>query len=246
MHDLKFNPPARPPALSRQSAIPGQTRTLQNANKSALEQLGHAMETAVDPKGRQLRELRLKLGIDPSLLATQACMSLSQLYELENGGHSLFYSDSLRRQAGRRVARLLGTDWDAMGDDQDRSVKGTSNVVHLQRTVLQAVTHKPNLQLTMPPSPRPIGEPLATMVTPKSPDESSDKGDAPVGLSLASPAQETLLVQAQSPYTPSEKMAEKPSSGWISVLTLLVVAVMGAGCAYAFVEYSPYRLYWPW
>jgi hypothetical protein len=246
MHDLRFNPPLRAPALSRQSALPGQTRTLQNANRSALEQLGHAMETPGDPKGRQLRELRLQQGVDPSLLATQACMSLSQLYELESGGHSRFYSDSLRRQAARRVARLLGTDWDAMGGDDDRPVHGSSNVVQLQRTVLQAAPQQGIHQPSQKPAASQIEAPLVTMVASSASDEPAVMGDAPVGLSLAAPAHETLLVPSPSAYVPSAKTAEKPSSGWTSVLTLLVVAATGAACAYAFVEYSPYRLYWPW
>ena len=247
MHDLKLIPPSKSPALARQSAVPGQTRTLQNANRNALQQLGHAMDTPGDPRGRQLRQLRLQHGIDPSLLATQACMSLSQLYELENGGHTRFYSDSLRRQAGRRVARLLGADWDALEGDQERPANSTSNVVHLQRNAVQSVAPKPIQPTSLTPLETKV-ENAVTMLDSAELDSGggSEFGDSPVGLKLASPAQETLLVQHQTAYTPSAKNADKPASGWGSALTLLLVAAAGAGGAYAFVEYSPYRLYWPW
>ena len=71
----------------RPGGVPGHYRTLLNANRQAMLLLGMSMDATGDPKGRILREWRLQLGIDPSLLATQACMSLSQLYELEDGGH---------------------------------------------------------------------------------------------------------------------------------------------------------------
>jgi hypothetical protein len=119
MPNLKSNPPNKPSALLRPSNAPGRIRSLQSANRDALHMLGHAAQSTGDLKGQALRQLRVQLGIDPSLLATQACMSLSQLYELEDGGNSRFYSDSLRRQAGRRVIRTRlptlclysGTPW---------------------------------------------------------------------------------------------------------------------------------------
>lgn len=246
MHDLKLSSLGKPPALARQSAVPGQARTLQNANRNALELLGHAVDTTGDPRGRHLRQLRLQQGIDPSLLATQACMSLPQLYELENGGNSRFYSDSLRRQAGRRVAHLLGTDWDALEVAQDRLVQSTSNVVHLQRNPVQALPPQQRQQSSLDTSEVKVERYNSMLDNAEVSVGMAVLDDSPIGLKLASPAHETLLVQHQAAYMPSTKTADKTASGWPSALTLLLVAAVGIGSAYVFVEYSPYRLYWPW
>lgn len=69
---------------------------------------------SMDVRGQHLRQLRLQRDLDPVLLATQACISLRQLQQLETGEHSLFYSAGLRNQAGRRVAALLGAQWDEL------------------------------------------------------------------------------------------------------------------------------------
>jgi hypothetical protein len=67
-----------------------------------------------DVRGTSLRLLRLQQNIDPVILATQACISLRQLDQLETGEISLFYCQSLRNQAGRRVATLLNSHWDQL------------------------------------------------------------------------------------------------------------------------------------
>ena len=85
------------------------------ANMQAQSRLG-LQETGngLDPRGQALRHLRLMQKRDPALLATQACISLRQLYQLENGDSTLFYSTGLRNQAGRRIAALLGACWDQL------------------------------------------------------------------------------------------------------------------------------------
>lgn len=244
MSDLRLHHPVRPSSLVRQGGGPGHTRTLQNANKEALHLLGHPIETPGDPKGRVLRMLRLQSGIDPSILATQACMSLSQLYELEDGGKSRFYSDSLRRQAGRRVARLLGTDWDRIEQEDRNKPQGASNVVPLQRPSSTPVTpaivevkvrvaaeHQHSITMT-------VDEPH--------PGRPSHEEQA-VSMGLATPASETLLIEPPSlPQIVTAPSPEKESAGWRTFFTLLFIMAAGAAGAYAFVEYSPYRLYWPW
>ncbi len=86
------------------------------ANARAQSEVGAAPETGKDKRGHALRILRLQQQIDPAELATQACISLRQLFQLETGGTSLFYSDGLRNQAGRRVASILGANWDELKD----------------------------------------------------------------------------------------------------------------------------------
>jgi hypothetical protein len=244
MSDLKLNPPNRP-SLVRKSGAPGLTRTLQNANKEALHMLGQAMDTPGDPKGRVLRQLRLQMGIDPSILATQACMSLSQLYELEEGGISLFYSDSLRRQAGRRVAHLLGADWDSLAlDERDKPHPAASNVVPLQRpgTVTAApVIAQVKVELPQEPSAS------ITMIADEPQPMPVAHAEQAVPMGLTTPASETLLVEpAALPHITTAPQTQR-KAGWGGVLmTLLFICATGAAGAYAFVEYSPYRLYWPW
>lgn len=90
------------------------TNALMAANSRARSELGLAADASQDTRGQALRMLRLQQQVDPAELATQACISLRQLFQLESGATSLFYSDSLRNQAGRRVASMLGADWDRL------------------------------------------------------------------------------------------------------------------------------------
>lgn len=243
MPDLKPQHPVRPSALVRQSAGPGQTRTLQTANKEALNHLGLPSDTPGDPKGRILRQLRLQVGIDPSLLATQACMSLSQLYELEDGGNSRFYSESLRRQAGRRVARLLGADWDNMELEERNFSSTSSNVVPLQRPGTMSVP-APVVEAKVRSEAEHVQ--AITMSPDHTPTAVANQDSQALFMGLATPALETVLVDPQStPYAYSVPPAKK-SSAWRTFFVLLTVIFLGVAGAFAFVEFSPYRLYWPW
>lgn len=244
MSDLRFQQPIRQPALVRQGGGPGHTRTLQNANKEALHHLGLPSETPGDPKGRVLRQMRLQMGIDPSLLATQACMSLSQLYELEDGGNSRFYSESLRRQAGRRVARLLGADWDRMEQEERLFGHSASNVVPLQRPGTSPMPPA-IVEVKVRVAPEPLQ--AITMAADEALTTPAPKALPTVSMGLATPASETVLVEPPVlHYTAPAVEVQTPSSAGRTVLILLTVIALGAAGAYAFVEYSPYRLYWPW
>jgi len=86
------------------------------ANTRARSELMAEPDTGADARGQALRNLRLQQQRDPVVLATEACISLRQLFQLETGAHSLFYSPGLRNQAGRRVATILGADWDRLPD----------------------------------------------------------------------------------------------------------------------------------
>ncbi len=89
---------------------------LMAANIQALARLAPPAHTGQDARGQALRLLRLQQARDPAVLATQACISLKQLYQLESGENSHFYNPGLRNQAGRRVAALLGANWDQLND----------------------------------------------------------------------------------------------------------------------------------
>lgn len=73
---------------------PGQAQSLLSSNLEALAILGHCTAKSADPKRQVLSHVRLSQGIDPSVLASEACISLAQLYELEEGLASRFYSPS--------------------------------------------------------------------------------------------------------------------------------------------------------
>ena len=94
---------------SRRMSIKGQlqSRPLSQANQEALLLLGPQLQKVSDPHGQCLREARVKQGRNPAELATQACISLAQLYELESGTTALFYTQDFATQAKRRVAQLL-------------------------------------------------------------------------------------------------------------------------------------------
>jgi len=105
--------PATSPLYARASR-PGQKQLLSQANERASSLYDSPPVESRDPQGIALRQLRLAKNLDAATLASQACLSVPQLYELESGESSLFYSSSLRNQAGRRVARLLDADWDTL------------------------------------------------------------------------------------------------------------------------------------
>jgi hypothetical protein len=96
------------------------TRALANGNRSSYDFHKYENQEAVDsadPHGNILRRMRVTYGIDPVALATLACISVNQLYALENGQHALFHSMTSRNIAARRVAELMGSNWDQIVDD---------------------------------------------------------------------------------------------------------------------------------
>ena len=106
----QINAPLR---LQGRSTLAG--GSLSAANAQARTDLFPQTVESHDPRGHHLRLLREQQNRAPAQLATQACLSLRQYQQLENGETSLFYSEGLRNQAGRRVAALLGADWDQLG-----------------------------------------------------------------------------------------------------------------------------------
>ena len=87
---------------------------LGSSNALQRAEMGWGTDESQDPKGCVLRKLRLERNLDPAVLATRACVSVKQLFALEKGLDQPFPSDTLRRQAGRKVARILGMDWDSL------------------------------------------------------------------------------------------------------------------------------------
>jgi transcriptional regulator with XRE-family HTH domain len=86
-------------------------RHLLQANKDLETFIGDQNSETDDPFGRVLRRLRVHKGLRASVVASKACISVWQLYELETGKDTLFYTPGLRIKAAQRVAEFLGTDW---------------------------------------------------------------------------------------------------------------------------------------
>jgi cytoskeleton protein RodZ len=57
-----------------------------------------------------LRQLRETSGVEETWLARTACLSLAQVRQLEEGGDSLFYSSTIKRQAYKRLLMILGAE----------------------------------------------------------------------------------------------------------------------------------------
>jgi transcriptional regulator with XRE-family HTH domain len=111
-------------------------RHLSQANKNQESFIGDQNSDTDDPFGRVLRRLRIHKGLQASVVASQACITVWQLYELETGKDTLFYTPGLRLKAAQRVAEFLGTDWSEIlqGRVRLRAVSTPAAQLHLLKT----------------------------------------------------------------------------------------------------------------
>lgn len=111
-------------------------RHLSQANKNLETFIGDQNSDTDDPFGRVLRRLRIHRGLEASVVASQACITVWQLYELETGKDTLFYTPGLRIKAAQRVAESLGTDWSEIlqGRVRVRTVSTPPAQLHLLKT----------------------------------------------------------------------------------------------------------------
>jgi transcriptional regulator with XRE-family HTH domain len=86
-------------------------RHLLEANKTQETFIGDQNSETNDRFGRVLRRLRVQQGVEAFVVASKACITVWQLYELETGKDTLFYTPGLRYRAAQRVAEFLGTTW---------------------------------------------------------------------------------------------------------------------------------------
>ena len=105
--------------------------------KHTSEPTRHVYETC-DPA--YLRELREAVGMDLVVLARTACLSASQVRQLErNESDTLFYSDAIKRQAYKRVLMILGVTPPPADDVEEARANETVTAAHLN-TLDQIVT----------------------------------------------------------------------------------------------------------
>ena len=229
MQELKFMPFNRTSSLSRSPSRPGQNESLLHANRYSAAHMDQFPEASEDPKGRLIRTLRLNLELDPAELATQACISVAQLYEIEQGLSTRFYSHSLRKQAARRVAKLLNSNWDTL-EESALPFKASNKVVQLQ----------------WPPGTKPSA-PLGSLDLHLVKDPihmTAPTADQPIALGLSTPCIDQELLPLQNEIDASQRPMESARKGhgfiWGSLILLL-----GTLIGYALAEWSPYELMWP-
>lgn len=205
-------------SLQRTHPQPGHRKSLMSSNRIALEHLGHGCTPSSDPQGNALRQLRLDKGIDPSLLATQACISLAQLYEIETGQGELFYSAMLREQTARRIARLLNTEWNGQTVRHQAPPSGT-NVVHLPRPGTSGFPPRPEISFDALPSALP----------------SQAYPTQPVALGLATPSAELQTDSTETVTTATKSRGTSKKIGKHLFVTLSTIAI-GATSAWALTD----------
>lgn len=220
------------------------------ANQRAQAEIAHTGMQAGDARGEHLRLLRTRQNKDPVLLATQACISLRQLYQLESGETSLFYSPGLRNQAGRRVALLLGVQWDDLGQAAPAMPVASAD------KVLKLVTAEPAPVATtasvVAQDSRADVQKQAPFA-PVNPTQPGAQPDMAISAGLHKPASETVLEEVSvtarlshrgtpeaSPAEPSGKRhPARAVAGWLT--GWLMAAVAGAGTGWSLVVYAGVR-----
>lgn len=138
-------------------------RNLLQANKHAENFIGHQGTDTDDPFGRVLRQLRNQKGIEACVVASNACISVWQLYELETGKDTLFYTAGLRNKAAHRVAEFLGSDWSEILQGSfkvETAPVQTAHVLVLKTPLTEARTS--STFATHQPSPNPLGNAQTT------------------------------------------------------------------------------------
>lgn len=141
---------------------PGQSRVLKPvrvrhiqrhlllANKNMERFIGQQSTESDDPCGGVLRRLRTQQGLEAFVVASRACITVWQLYELETGKDSLFYTPGLRRKAAQRVSAILGSNWDDIvaGRVVTKAASGQAARLHLLKPPASPALMKPT-----PPAP---------------------------------------------------------------------------------------------
>lgn len=225
MPNLKTSALTKSVVLLRSQLQPGRRTSLLASNRRALPLLGPGNAPSKDPKGNALRKIRLEKGIDPVLLATQACISLGQLYAIETGDQDHFYSPLLREQIAKRVANLLSADWDNVESFQIAN-KPTSNVIWLQSV------HPPQISSTL------IGNALTVDTLRSNPTPNEDQ---PVHMGLMTPSADVdaninpqLVFQSTHSEQSRLENTSDRNTGFLFISLLLVICA-----AFVFFFFEP-------
>jgi transcriptional regulator with XRE-family HTH domain len=165
-------------------------------------------EPARQINGALLRQQREAKGWAQTDLATRACLSLRQVRQVEEGGNSSFYSDSVKATAARKIATLLGLPADSA------YVQTQTAAEPINPVAASSESTEANLN--------PVGAPNQTAHTP-----------GPAGADLSSVMTHVAVATADIDPPPPQSLSsdgaesESRSSGFMWIV-LLAVAV-GAG-----------------
>jgi len=204
------------------------------ANTRAQAEIGMPSDSArQDVRGQTLRLLRMQQNWDAASLATQACISLRQLYQLESGETTLFYSPSLRNQAGRRVTALLGAKWDELGQApspapttgaQDKALKLVQSPTASVAPAVPSATEQPLAKFEPEPV-APAAMPIPTQVQAQWMPVGLDKPAVDTVLELPAVTAQIRVSKAEAP---AAALAPRLHPLW-TLTGWLVSAVSGAG-----------------
>jgi transcriptional regulator with XRE-family HTH domain len=257
MPELMLTSFSKNSSLSRTLARPGHNKNLLQANRDAVTLLGLGNDATFDMKGQVLRQLRLSQNLDPAVLATEACISVAQLYEIEKGVDSLFYSDNLRQQAARRVAQLLGIDWDHI-DDSFEGLQTATNVVSLQRNSVirgvnpavppTALSSSTGPHSSTSPAPSPIDIAVNSHISLNEAASMPHIKTSPAAQTTFALGLSTPSADSQATDEPEVKRIEQPSTPVRSGRGLwwLITAIGLASASFFVAEQEGFvRQYWP-
>ena len=137
--------------------------------------------------GELLRLKRESHGWLISDMATRACMSTKQIRQLEEGGSSAFYSESVKVTSAKKVGGILGlTPDEVFGlpaaepvNDSAEIIEDTSVTSNVVVVVEPEVTGEPPVPLSVPETAAAAGAPSAP--SPSSDNTPEQKNKTPLG-----------------------------------------------------------------
>jgi hypothetical protein len=245
MQDLRLSNFGKSTSSFKGLSRPGQTNSLLFSNREAMIHLGHGLESSTDPKGKLLRQLRILHRVDPSLLASHACISLAQLYQIEQGDESLFYSATLRQQAARRISRLLGVEWDTL----NLSTVNTSanNIIPLQfasSIKLNGINSDANTIDQYSSNANAVFSENNSASVVHSVHQNG-YGQSFASLLSSASVDSSLNTLIDSENSMSFRSSTKKTQRSHTFYWLILTSTLGAIIGFIFEEWSPYRFIWP-
>jgi len=163
--------------------------------------------------GDLLRQRRESKGWAQTDLATRACLSLKQVRQIEEGGNSAFYSDSVKATAARKLATLLGLAPELAFVSSASDAQPPSALAETE-PALPASTAAP---MHSAPAPAPLAEPDRTSAAQHGADLSSVMTHVAVATAdIDPPPPQSLLAE--------DADGESRSNGFLWVALLAVAA----------------------
>lgn len=169
------------------------------------------MSQANEINGELFKLRREERGWAQSDMATRACMSVKQIRQIEEGGVSAFYSESVKVSAAKKVAGLLGLSSEQIWlAPAIQTVEESVSVEHAETAVEVHVEQQAEQHVE--------------------PEAQAKEAESAVQEEATQPATEAVVSQAADQTTssiPEDKQAKPKTSLW------LIAALFGAALAVA-------------